>query len=464
MLHLAAVVPRTAHFLPAPDVNHSKSATAVQPAQPSRRKGRIQGIAVGSVAVDQKRNGSGCSCRTDHGNGNLRSVRGRSPKPVSFVRLRCVSAHHLLHFADAALSGSHVVIKDLAGLHQRGVTHAQPIGLVFGVGPHVSGVGGILERHLVLGHGRIPGFYDDPRQSVEAFFQNQVVGKQLHAFQKDVGPVRNDYFPVFQGCLDFGALHQLEILRAMGIGADVPPVLVVSSTILQLGLAGLETSPLAQRLISGQDVHLVGSAATRGNRQEFLALGPVHGAGKCLVQFVKKHVGQGSGGTQVQPPNPVHTQGLVVFGGIKKIIAAGRPRGRTGCAFGYQNGRRLLAQPHPKQVISTSAHKVHAIDHFLVIRREKQPTDLAVGMPFCQYIDIQEQFLLTNGVTRLVALSAVQRVLLPLLVAGIVPIALPQNGNAFVHLRNPTDHFLVQGLLQSVNRFHAGFPVGVFGF
>ena len=276
--------------------------------------------------------------------------------------------------------------------------------------------------------------------------------------------MRNDYFPVFQGCLDFGALHQLKILRAVGIGADVPPVLVVSRTILQLGLAGLETGPLAQRLISGQDVHLVGSTATRGNRQEFLALGPVHRAGKCLVRFVKKQVGQGSGGTQVQPPNPIHPQGLVVFGRIKKIIAAGRPRGRTGCAFGYQNGRRLFAQPHPKQVVPTSAHKVHTVHHFLVIRREKQSTDLAVGMSFCQYIDIQEQFLLSNGLTGLIALSAMQRILLPLLVAGIVPIALPQNGNAFVHLRNPTDHFVVQGLLQSVNRFHAGFPVRVFCF
>ena len=85
-------------------------------------------------------------------------------------------------------------------------------------------------------------------------------------------------------------------------------------------------------------------------------------------------------------------------------------------------------------------------------------------MTFSQFIDVQEQFFFSNRLPARVRLAAVERILLALLVARVVPETFAQNRHAFVHLGNAAHHFLVERFLQRTDGLHFGPTVLVFGF
>ena len=463
VLHFAPVVPEAAHFLAAPNVRNGVAVAALQPAQTRGRERWIQRVAVGAVSVDQKRNGTRCVCGHHQRNGNAGTVCGRGPDAVRAELFSVVSAHHLLHLAQASLAGGHAVVKHLTGLHQRGVAHPKPFRVVVRIGPQVSGIGRVFKSNFVLGLGSVPRFHHHTGQAVDALLQNQEMRKQLHAFEQNVRTMRQHLAPMTSIGLVLRALHEFEILRAVGIGSEVPAVLKMGGTVLQLRGTRLKTPPGTGGLVRAQHVHFVGRAAAGGNDQELLALGSVHRAGERFVLLVKQFYGFGTRGAQLQPHNAIHPQRLLVFGGKEHVRAARRPRSRPGRAGGHQNGRSIGSQHRTVQIVATSAHEIHAVDHLPVVRCEKQTAHLAIRMPFGQLIDVQEQFFLPNRFAANIRLSAMKRIFLSFLVARVVPKSFAQNRHAFVHLGNASHHFLVERFLQRTNRLHFGTTVLVFG-
>ena len=183
--------------------------------------------------------------------------------------------------------------------------------------------------------------------------------------------MRQHLTPMIAAGLILRALHEFEVLRAVGIGSDVPAVLKMRGTVFQLRGSRLKTPPVSGGLVRAQHVHFVRRAAAGGNDQELLTLGSVHRAGKRFVLLVKQFHGFGAWGAHLQPNNAVHPQRLLVFGGKKHVRAASRPRRGSSRSGSYQNGRSIASQHGTVQFVAASAHEVHAVDHLAVVRREK---------------------------------------------------------------------------------------------
>ncbi|GBD41717.1 hypothetical protein HRbin39_01101 [bacterium HR39] len=123
---LAVLVPAVAQLVAAAHVGHGVDHAAIEIAQPVRREGGLQPVAVGAVAVEQARRPAPLQhlLASHHGEWHLAAVARDRPQAFRRVELRLVAARDALDLAHLAPALGHVPVEHGGRGHGRGVAEA----------------------------------------------------------------------------------------------------------------------------------------------------------------------------------------------------------------------------------------------------------------------------------------------------------------------------------------------------
>ncbi len=220
------LVPLAAEVLAAANVRNGIGHSSVQKTQTRYGKRRINGDAVGPVAVKQRGHGA------VHGvggayprNGDLGAIWSGSPVAFGHKLTGIVAAHHLLLLQQATLPGAHVVLVGRSGRHQRGIAVAHPLRVFRRVAPCV-------ERIRLFGlinfkrRRTVPRSHHQANQSFRTLLCDHVVFEQLHAFQQDIRTVLQNGGP--RGRLLDWRFEEGIVLTAVDVASDVPAIAKVA--------------------------------------------------------------------------------------------------------------------------------------------------------------------------------------------------------------------------------------------
>ena len=288
----AVFVPVPSHFASSTDVRHCIHKTAVQQAQTRHREARVHAgavaavcvqqegvlpIALGAFSIDNADGDHGPISRFDHQ--AFAHVVGRIKR----------AAEHLLLLELGDFSRIEVVFEHGTGGCHGGVPVAQARGIEIGVGTDPCGVGGVVERDVLV-LGTVPADESDLGQAILAFVHHKPMVEDFDSFQQHIVSVSQHVLPMLVGGGLGGSLDQLEILR-VAVGHDVEVIAVVAYAVLQVPFTRLQHFPFPIGVIGVEEAVLCADCGVAGDHEVGLAFGLANPARKRFIFFlINQHV------------------------------------------------------------------------------------------------------------------------------------------------------------------------------
>ena len=302
-------------------------------------------------------------------------------------------------------------------------------------------------------------------QAAATFEQHQEAIEQPETLEQHVVAMRPLLAPGGAAGVTLRGRHEAKV-RCAVVRAHPEAVPQVVDAVLVPLAARLEDGEVAVGVVGAQDAHFGTQRVARDRHQVLAGLAaPQEDAERLVRLFVDQVVG----GIGPQPV-PEHLVGAQRVG-----ILADVEQGRTVCGPGQvrRDVRDLVRQRLPgRQILEADGveappHIVDGIGQDAVVRADRRPNGgvlLALG----DLVHVDKDLLgrRIGGAAEGVAVrrpAAVDGVLLPLLVAGVVPVVAVAIGNRRIVLHDAAADLLEQGLLQLLGMRHDAVEIGVFG-
>jgi hypothetical protein len=394
------------------------------------------------------------------------AVTGGGPRASGHVLLGVVAAEHRLLLEQHALARVHVVVEHRRGRDHRRVAVAHHMGVELGRPTARGGdLLGLLDEVLVAG-GELP--HADAADAVGPLEQHEVVGVDVDAAELHAGAMRHDLGPVVAAGRGDGRLHELEVLGAVGVGDHEEATGVVLDAVLDVLLARLHHRELALRVVGVEEPHLVGDLGADVHDDVRVVLGGADAQVEALVVLLEhEHVVVGRRAEGVAP-ELVGPHGVVGLH-VEERAVVERP-GRAIVGARHEVGQVLASREIAEaEVVELGTGSVGR-------PREQAPVGGDVEGPEGEELAVARLDVLVEehglggragrrvgGVGVGHRLAAVDRVLLALLGAGVVPPAAPPHRHRQVGLLDARLDLLEQLLLERLGVGELRLGPGVLG-
>ncbi len=248
---------------------------AIHQAEPRGREPRIDGDAVGAVAVEVQRAGARAVAPVDDRDRNRGAVPCGHFQAFGRIERGIVARGDLLDLEQFQGARLDVIVVDRGGADHRFVSHAQHVHVPLGIVGERGGVAGLRERDRLHTRGIVVVAHFDPVEP-GAFSQRLAALDHVEiAEQIDPGEVERI------GALDQGRplagiaerrRGKAEILMRV-VSVDVEHVLTLVDIVLYPLDARFHEDLLAQRIVCGEEADLAGLMVAAADQQPFLVRG-----------------------------------------------------------------------------------------------------------------------------------------------------------------------------------------------
>ncbi len=293
-------------------------------------------------------------------------------------------------------------------------------------------------------------------EPVLALEEHVVALEEVRALEHHLGPCGHHLLPVLAAGARDRRLHQAEG-ASLVVHADVEEVAVVIDVVLLLGDARGHDRPLAVGLVRGQEAGLGRGVAADAHDQVAEAPRPADPHVERLVLlFVDEVVRAGS---EHVPVDPIRALRRFVFHGVEeRPVVRGPGHGADLLRDRLQDrsGSEVL---HVQGVLA-EAGVVGRVGEALAVVAHHVAAEAHELLPFGQLVQVEGDLL---GSFEGLRLAAVDRVLLALFRARVVPEGALAVGDVHVRLLDPREHLLVERVLEGDGGLHHRVGVGVLG-
>ncbi len=418
---------------------------------------RLHRDAIGAVAVEQQRGRAvqRLAAAHQHRHRDRRAIASRRVDAPCFVARGVVAGGDVLGLAQDRRAGGQTVVEGLARGGGRGIDVADRPGVVFEAGFGAQHIGRLVLRDLPLGAAIARGD-DDAGVRLDPFEPDDVVFQREGADEVAARPVRHEVAPVRTARGIERRLDQLEIHRAVGIGADDQPVAGIIDIVAQAGLARGDERGRRGRVVAGDAPDLAGVLVAGGDedraagqagldaeKEAGIGLG-VHERVAAIGEGAAEHLGRPAVIVAEDPEDEARA------GGKGEIAAAGFDR-RGGLGAGFDLADMDAVDFRPLGVFRPREQAV-----VFAVRDRRGGEE---GMALRARRQVEQHLFGAAGAGR----AGDDRMLGARIEAAVIGVGAVRRGHGRVVVLDPALHFGEQRRLEVLGAGEHGVGIGVLG-